>query len=370
MKVYRSRVSKWMARRRKRINDDDEQQIQKKKMKTTTTTQSKSIDLISLTSLIADDEDLVSQILSWLPVKSLMKFKCVSKAWKSIIEKDAHFINLHITCSESRSPGFLIMAARPLPRLSGDERGKYDMCFFPADSHLNVHGVKRIQSSVTCLGPVRGLVCLVDRGAVQIFNVGTGEVTPWLMPEMVKHYSRLDLALPAPSRCPRFFFGFDPSSRKHKVLCMRGAFKPHGATSHYEVLTLGEDDSRWRIIDDEPPYQLSTDMVAYANGSTYSLVRTKWFESVGSYRVMKTGSEFLVAFDFGSEKFRKIPIPTFTRLEEEEVDTTECSKKEKVVDATFNGHKQVSLLFRRSLSLCLYSDLEDTIKAKKVVLGF
>ncbi|CAN0918824.1 hypothetical protein LINGRAHAP2_LOCUS31106 [Linum grandiflorum] len=41
-----------------------------------------------------------------------------------------------------------------------------------------------------------------------------------------------------------------------------------------------------------------------------------------------------------------------------------------VVDATFNGHKQVSLLFRRSLSLCLYSDLEDTIKAKKVVLGF
>ncbi|CAN0825098.1 Putative F-box protein At1g53370 [Linum grandiflorum] len=184
------------------------------------------------------------------------------------------------------------------------------MCFFPADSHLNVHGIKRIQSSVTCLGPVRGLVCLVDRGAVQLFNVGTGEVTPWLMPEMVKHYS--------PSRRPRFFFGFDPSSRKHKVLCMRGAFKPHGATSHYEVLTLGEEDSRWRIIDDEPPYQLSTDMVAYANGSIYSLVRTEWFESV-------------VAFDFGSEKFRKIPNPTFTRLEEEEVDTTECSKKEKVV---------------------------------------
>ncbi|CAN0847200.1 hypothetical protein LINGRAHAP2_LOCUS4846 [Linum grandiflorum] len=39
-------------------------------------------------------------------------------------------------------------------------------------------------------------------------------------------------------------------------------------------------------------------------------------------------------------------------------------------DATFNGHKQVSLLFRRFLSLCLYSDLVETIKAKKVVLGF
>ncbi|CAN0843653.1 hypothetical protein LINGRAHAP2_LOCUS3971 [Linum grandiflorum] len=39
-------------------------------------------------------------------------------------------------------------------------------------------------------------------------------------------------------------------------------------------------------------------------------------------------------------------------------------------DATFNGHKQVSLLFQGSLSLCFYSNLEDTIKARKDCFGF
>ncbi|CAN1263361.1 hypothetical protein LINPERPRIM_LOCUS11603, partial [Linum perenne] len=50
----------------------------------------------------ADDELVVFQILSRLPVKSLMRFNCVCKGWKSIIGKDLHFINLHYTNSEAR----------------------------------------------------------------------------------------------------------------------------------------------------------------------------------------------------------------------------------------------------------------------------
>ncbi|CAN1246899.1 Retrovirus-related Pol polyprotein from transposon TNT 1-94 [Linum grandiflorum] len=42
----------------------------------------------------------------------------------------------------------------------------------------------------------------------------------------------------------------------------------------------------------------------------------------------------------------------------------------KITDATFYGHKQVSLLFRRFLSLCFYSDLVNTIKANKGCFGF
>ncbi|CAN1346640.1 Putative F-box protein At1g50870 [Linum perenne] len=58
--------------------------------------------------LIAECEDLFfQQILARLPVKSLMRFKSVSKAWKSVIEQDPHFINSHRAHSESR-PGLLI----------------------------------------------------------------------------------------------------------------------------------------------------------------------------------------------------------------------------------------------------------------------
>ncbi|CAN0891424.1 Putative F-box protein At1g19160 [Linum grandiflorum] len=303
MKVSRNRVHEWMKEDiRAEINNlnEDEQPIPKKMMKTMAI----SIDHISSSSssssssagLIADDEDLlVSQIFTRLPVKSLTKFKCVSKGWKSMIEKDAPFINLHLARSE---PRFLIVVAPPVHpyRLDKDEnkRRSYDLSFLSADLHLNVDNVKRIQSSFKCLGPVRGLLCLVDRFAVQIFNVFTGELTPWLKPQCLKHDSRSDDIFPR----PRFFFGIDPSSGKHKVLCLSWEYEP-------EVLTVGEDSS-WRIIDDDDvsrssgpdPFQ---NIFAYANGSVY------WFEKKGR-------SESLVAFDVGSEKFRRIPIPIFTRL--------------------------------------------------------
>ncbi|CAN0891426.1 Putative F-box protein At1g33530 [Linum grandiflorum] len=322
MQVYGKRVREWMKDSRGESDNvnEDEQQI-RKKMKMT---QAISIDHISL---IADDEDLlVSLILSRLPVKSLMKFKCVSKGWKSIIEKDAHLINLHLTCSK---PGFLIVAAPCVPPCCYDEddntRRGYDLSFFSTDLHLNVDSVKRIQSSVKCLGPVRGLLCLVDGLAVQIFNIGTGEVTPWLKPKCLNKYSSLDY-VQSFSQLPRFFFGMDPSSGKHKVLCL-------AEDNDAEVLTVGEDSS-WRIIDDDDDYdyddddddvagsfepQLDTKIVAYANGSIY------WFE-----KKRKSGVESLVAFDVGSEKFRMIPIPISTRLEAgEEEDTTNFSEKEK-----------------------------------------
>ncbi|XP_057453187.1 F-box/kelch-repeat protein At3g23880-like [Lotus japonicus] len=45
-------------------------------------------------------EELQLEILSWLPVKSLVRFKCVSKSWNSTIS-DSQFIKLHLHRSSS-----------------------------------------------------------------------------------------------------------------------------------------------------------------------------------------------------------------------------------------------------------------------------
>lgn len=40
--------------------------------------------------------ELIAEILSWLPVKTLMQIKCVCKLWKTIIFDDPSFAKLHL----------------------------------------------------------------------------------------------------------------------------------------------------------------------------------------------------------------------------------------------------------------------------------
>ncbi|CAN1755457.1 F-box protein DOR [Linum perenne] len=248
-----------------------------------------------------EDDMLVSQILSRLPAKSLMRCKCVCKAWKSIIEHDSHFINLHHTRSQAH-PRFLI-AAFPRPRRN--QSPDCESSFFSADLHYDYDGIeasihsitrgwKSIYRAVNRLIPVRGLVCLIDDlFAVQIRNVSTGQATPWINSVSYRVMFGKHKAFPG---CQ---FGYDPNTGKHKVVyvwtgerCKEDRF--------CEVLTVG--DTRWRrVIDDVPHcHIMGCHRSAYVNGSVYWLTLSAVDDS-----------QSLLAFDIGSEKFRMIPIPSF-----------------------------------------------------------
>ncbi|CAN1130849.1 F-box only protein 12 [Linum perenne] len=166
----------------------------------------------SSTVVVVDYDLLVSEILSRLPAKSLMRCKCVCKAWKSTIEHDSHFINLHHTRSQAH-PRFLIASFPPYRCKSGE--GYDESSFFSADLHYNDGGIEASIDTVTrvpksmhtaqrCFGPVRGLVCLIDRlFASQIRNVSTSQSTPWINSEaatvmyrkhLVKDAKKIDFA--------------------------------------------------------------------------------------------------------------------------------------------------------------------------------
>ncbi|CAN1327419.1 Putative F-box protein At1g32420 [Linum perenne] len=246
-----------------------------------------------------NDDIVVSQILSRLPAKSLMRCKLVCKDWKLIIEHDLNFINLHHKHSQLR-PSLFIAARRPSNNNQGVKRWpSFKSSFFSADLHFDDDD-----------DAGGGLLCLVDSFfAVQIYNVSTGQATPWISSAVTmkrKHEGQ-----------PRCQFGFDPNTGKHKVVHLWHVnykqLSDYLVEESYteapvcEVLTVG--DTRWRIIDDVPPCEIRRDFSAYANGSIYWITyselgrgesyRSKYFES-------------LVAFDIGSEKFRMIPIPSFT----------------------------------------------------------
>ena len=53
-------------------------------------------------------DDVITNILSRLPVKSLMQFRFVVKSWRNLI-RDPHFINMHISQASENKIGFLIL---------------------------------------------------------------------------------------------------------------------------------------------------------------------------------------------------------------------------------------------------------------------
>ncbi|CAI9087714.1 OLC1v1021859C1 [Oldenlandia corymbosa var. corymbosa] len=194
--------------------------------------------------------ELVWEILIWLPVKSLMRFKSVCKAWLSII-LDPSFAKAHLCGFQ----GLLFID----PYHSAPKH-----CFFyvnldnhPSELryHLTMdHGDKRMGRT----NVVNGLVCFFYHSYSYLCNIATHEI----------------MQLPSSTAELR--------ARARKLGC--------------EILSIGLDAS-WRPVDAPSKKRIDDDSVCY-NGVLY------WMESN-----MGKEKDYLVAFDLAREKFQIIPPP-------------------------------------------------------------
>src|ERR1044072_877739 len=53
-------------------------------------------------------DNLIVEALSWLPVKSLTRFRCVCKSWNALITSNPTFIHLHLQRSALQNPQILL----------------------------------------------------------------------------------------------------------------------------------------------------------------------------------------------------------------------------------------------------------------------
>ncbi|XP_076913975.1 putative F-box protein At1g47790 [Bidens hawaiensis] len=178
-------------------------------------------------------EIITDEIVSRLPVKSILKLRSVSKPWLSPIS-DPSFINLQLTHATT---SFFIPAHDRYGKLhlfsGNDHRGgslTRVMTLHHNCANLNLHehlnGLVLLTFMNTCLSRYDAVV--VNPSTCKMLKLGH------------KGYSGLEHV--------KYFFGFDEYTNRHKILRMRGALGDY-STMTFEMIVLSRSNYSWRKID-------------------------------------------------------------------------------------------------------------------------
>ncbi|CAI9088375.1 OLC1v1022684C1 [Oldenlandia corymbosa var. corymbosa] len=222
---------------------------------------------------------LISEILKKLPVKSLIRSKCVSRAWLSIISDPSFAMDyssgsrILVIAQPNDVPDFNPRYSHSFICVSLDGGGNCNDMFL---HHEVVHGDCE-EHMKKCTNIVKGLVCFYRGQDCWMYNITTREMVQ-LPPPISTH---------AHDHHVVFHFGFDLVNKRYKLL------RTCPSCPHVEILTIGVD-SCWRtIVGALSPQDIGTRGASYLGGCLC------WMDNLGKQ---------LTCFPLAHEKFIQVPI--------------------------------------------------------------
>ncbi|XP_009768453.1 putative F-box protein At1g60370 [Nicotiana sylvestris] len=232
-------------------------------------------------------EDIVFEILTWLPAKSLIRFKCISKTWNTLIGHP-NLAKLHNTRSQVRPSAthllFELGIGRdyinvyPVPKNRRVILGPKFTSYLPMPRFSLELAMPRHYSYLRiCSNHCNGVVCLYNFRDTQVylFNVTTREI------------KALPFSLNQASD-PELFLGFDIVLGNYKLLHVFE--ESNNQLLKSRILTLGTDS--WRKIYMPSNFNKPRRCI-FLNGMLYSTVSPLIY----------------FYFNFIKEKFEKLPGP-------------------------------------------------------------
>lgn len=228
---------------------------------------------------------VIYEILSRLPLETLMRFKTVSKEWLYTIHDQSLANEFSIHRSQIHTaPTFLVSFYG-----SDNSENHYyslDLGFGLASPFENLNQPEYAEAKV--LDTVMGLTCFAAKGITYFWNLRTREITA--LPQAEPDF-------PINSRVEIFTsLGFDPVKRQYKILktwTLIGGTSLLIKTCH-KVLTLGTTD--WRNIDNGL-LEVPLGGPVYLNGTLHYLT------------IDLLCRKIMVAFHVGTEKFEMMQLP-------------------------------------------------------------
>ncbi|KAL6554319.1 hypothetical protein OROMI_019992 [Orobanche minor] len=249
-------------------------------------------EIYSAENLPSLPEDIIAEIFGRLPVKSLQRFRCISKYWNSFISSKK-FVKTHLEIS-ARNPKFshhnlisitrflYMWTERTVPRQHSLQSLLYDH-----DSYAAYIYFPKVDPSgkedFLVIGCCNGLCCLVgDADTIVLLNPCTKKYK--ILPDIDCFADDLEF-LP-----DSFGFGVSDDGNYKLVcvgaLCSHSGKPPAGAGAIYTLKT-----NSWRMVHDMEyilPVRLSSGL--FTNGKFH------WLVLNGS-----GGGHSIVSFDFGTE---------------------------------------------------------------------
>ncbi|XP_023632975.1 putative F-box protein At1g30925 [Capsella rubella] len=247
-------------------------------------------------TLASMPNDLIPEILSRLPAKSIGRFRCVSKQWGSILSRQ-DFTELFFTRSSAR-PRLLLVLQRSNGELlffsALQPQNPYEKSLVvTADYHMKLPGQMcgyNICSLASGLIYVPDFITSEDVNKKSKRSGGVGVICNPIMGQCVR------LPVQGNLRKSTSFLGFDPIDKQFKVV---GEVSPsfHG---NHRILTLGTGKLSWRNNNHCPPYYCFSCQGINISGVFYYLAGNS-----------TNFSDLLVCFDVKSEKFKVIEAECF-----------------------------------------------------------
>ncbi|KAL6137094.1 hypothetical protein ACLB2K_062389 [Fragaria x ananassa] len=228
--------------------------------------------------------------LSWLPAKSLLRFRCICKTWQAMIS-EPYFIRQHLSRIDTKSNSSYSLLVKEISICRSIGCGEIFKCSTPS-TELDFPLLDPLYEFyfIDIIGSCNGLVCL-------LLDFITTTIMLW------NPCTRESKVLPQPpiENLPKFFgFGYDSTTDDYKVIV--GSFPP---TSGYEYVvaafTLKSDS--WRKLQSLNQNVRVVGHGCFVNEALHWILTSERDEDgrVTAYK--------LVSFNLAEEKFHEIASP-------------------------------------------------------------
>ncbi|KAM7502972.1 hypothetical protein LguiB_001876 [Lonicera macranthoides] len=258
-------------------------------------------------------QELVVNILSWLPPRSLLRFRCVCKSWCSLISSP-NFIDIHThQLDASSNHNTRLLAMHWTGRVS------YSNKVYPLDFDSEMLRVDDESVRIDCPFPIPAQWCSTSCNGLFLVccSVFQGLWNPSVRRKLVLGEPLFGFVT---KRRYVSALGFNPKTNDYKIVNI-GYERMRGGSRCNGVRVYSVKDGTWRGISAHaPPYDIVRNMPSnvVVNGSLY-WIANHGLSGTSDFRVINPPNLFdtvddlainsIMVFDTVEEVFREIMLP-------------------------------------------------------------